>query len=285
MPLLSLLKRRAPDVADTSPMAMADLQARARARRRLIGAAVLLVVGIVSFPLLFETQPRPVPVNTPMVIPPRDGAPPLPPPGKGPERSSSGTVVLAPAGPTPAASAAPAPAPAPATGASGAAPALMAPAASAPRLDAPVTAPPAKPASAPAAAKAAPKPETKADGKSDGKSEAKPEPKAEPKAAAKAEPKPEPKAEPKAAAKAEPKVDAKATRFVVQVGAYADDGAVRDVRQRVERLGLKTFTQDVETPNGKRVRVRIGPFDSAADAQKALDRLKAGGLPGAVLTL
>jgi DedD protein len=265
MPLLSLLKRRAPDVADTSPMAMADLQARARARRRLIGAAVLLVVGIVSFPLLFETQPRPVPVNTPMVIPPRDGAPPLPPPGKGPERSSSGTVVLAPAGPTPAASAAPAAA----TGASGAAPAVVSPAASAARLDAPVTAPPPKPASAPAAAKAAPKPETKADTKAD----------------TKAEPKPEPKAEPKAAAKAEPKVDAKAARFVVQVGAYADDGAVRDVRQRVERLGLKTFTQDVETPNGKRVRVRIGPFDSAADAQKTLDRLKAGGLPGAVLTL
>ena len=56
--------------------------ARSRARRRLIGAAVLLGVGVIGFPLLFETQPRPIAVDIPIEIPRKEGAPslPLPPP-------------------------------------------------------------------------------------------------------------------------------------------------------------------------------------------------------------
>ena len=75
MGLLSFLKRQsdAPAEAVAPPDAVAV--ARTRARRRLIGATVLLVVGIVGFPLLFETQPRPVPVNIPIEIPRKDGAP------------------------------------------------------------------------------------------------------------------------------------------------------------------------------------------------------------------
>jgi DedD protein len=41
----------------------------------------------------------------------------------------------------------------------------------------------------------------------------------------------------------------------------------------------------VETPQGKRIRVRVGPFESQDDAAKVLARLKAAKLPGAVLTL
>ena len=48
--------------------------ARSRARRRLIGAAVLLGVGVIGFPLLFETQPRPIPVDIPIEIPRKEGA-------------------------------------------------------------------------------------------------------------------------------------------------------------------------------------------------------------------
>lgn len=46
---------------------------RQRARHRLIGAAVLVGIGIVAFPLVFETQPRPVPMDLPIVIPSQDG--------------------------------------------------------------------------------------------------------------------------------------------------------------------------------------------------------------------
>jgi DedD protein len=72
---------------------------------------------------------------------------------------------------------------------------------------------------------------------------------------------------------------------VVQVGAFADDGAVRQTRQKVEKLGLKTYTQEVNTDAGKRVRVRVGPFATRDEAAQVLGKLKGAGLPGAVLTL
>lgn len=326
MPLPPFFKHREPDVADTSPMDVADVQARTRARRRLIGAAVLLLVGVVSFPLLFESQPRPVAVDTPMVIPSRDGAAPLAAPGKGPgDRSASGAVVMAPpaasasvgeatatgtsgsAGPAgPVTATAPVAAPpgtAPAVGGAVAAAAPTAVAAgtltpAAPVAAAPVPVAPAKPASAapPSAPKAEPKPEAKAlpapAPKPEPKTTPAPAPKAEPKPDAKAvpatksEPPPAPKPPPKPEAKPEIKPEAKsATRVVIQIGAYAEESTVKDVRQRAEKLGFKTFTQEVQTPNGRRIRVRIGPFDNPADAQKALERLKGAKLPGAVLTL
>jgi DedD protein len=50
---------------------------RRRARHRLMGAVVLVLVAVVGFPLLFDTQPRPVAVDTPIVIPDRQSTPPL----------------------------------------------------------------------------------------------------------------------------------------------------------------------------------------------------------------
>jgi DedD protein len=52
-------------------------QLRQKARHRLIGAAVLVGLGVVAFPLVFETQPRPVPMDLPIVIPAKDKAPAL----------------------------------------------------------------------------------------------------------------------------------------------------------------------------------------------------------------
>ena len=42
---------------------------RRRARHRLMGAVVLVLLAVVGFPLLFDTQPRPVAVDTPILIP------------------------------------------------------------------------------------------------------------------------------------------------------------------------------------------------------------------------
>ena len=96
----------------------------------------------------------------------------------------------------------------------------------------------------------------------------------------------EAKAPAKAAEAEKPTLPAEgAGRFVVQVGAFADTAAVAETRRKIEALGLKTYTQSVETPAGKRVRVRIGPFKDRAEAEKAAAKLKTGGLPGAVLTL
>ena len=50
---------------------------RQRARHRVIGASVLVVAAVIGFPMLFDSEPRPVDVNVPIAIPDRDNAPPL----------------------------------------------------------------------------------------------------------------------------------------------------------------------------------------------------------------
>jgi DedD protein len=74
-------------------------------------------------------------------------------------------------------------------------------------------------------------------------------------------------------------------RFVVQVGAFLEDAKVRETRAKVEKLGMKTYTQPVDTPTGKRIRVRVGPVATKAEADKLAARLKADGLAAVVLTL
>jgi DedD protein len=74
-------------------------------------------------------------------------------------------------------------------------------------------------------------------------------------------------------------------RFVVQVGAYSEANSARDMRQRIDKLGLKSFTQEIEVDGVKRIRVRVGPFAAREDAEKAAGTLKAAGLPAAVFTL
>jgi DedD protein len=75
------------------------------------------------------------------------------------------------------------------------------------------------------------------------------------------------------------------SRLVVQVGAFADAAKAREVRARLEKAGLKTYTQVVETKEGARTRVRVGPFVSRADAEKAAGKIRALELPTAILTL
>jgi DedD protein len=81
------------------------------------------------------------------------------------------------------------------------------------------------------------------------------------------------------------KSDGASGRFVVQVGAYGEANSARDMRQRVDKLGLKSYTQVVEIDGAKRIRVRVGPFVAREDAEKAAGTLKAAGLPAAVMTL
>ncbi len=241
----------APAIAEPDAVAAA----RTRARRRLIAASVLLGIGVIGFPLLFETQPRPIPVDIPIEIPRKDGAPALVLPAA-PALSAASAVVLDET-PAPSATATPdrpAPAAAPAEIVERAADQgreLVAPAA-------PVAVLAAKPlpvASKPAASKPDPaKPTddgTRARALLDGDAAA----------------------------------SAPAARLVVQVGAYADPTKLSDARQKLEKLGLKTYTQVVEVDGAKRTRVRVGPFASRADADKAAARIKAAGLPVAVLTL
>ncbi len=235
--------------------------ARTRARRRLIGAAVLVGVGIIGFPLLFETQPRPIAVDIPIEIPARDKVPPL----KLPPAKSAATAAPRAAGPVVAEPVAepPAEAVAPAAQAQPPAPPAL-PALQAPRAERLASAPAAAPASAARAATDV----------SDGKADAQ-------RAQALLDGKAVAVVTPPGAAASEPKT----ARFVVQAGAYTDAATLREARQKVEKLGLKTYTQVVETESGARTRVRVGPFDSREEAEKAASRIKGSGLAANILSL
>ena len=261
--------------------------ARSRARRRLIGAAVLLGVGVIGFPLLFETQPRPIPVDIPIEIPRKEGAPSLPLP---PPRTASAAPAVARVSSGVATSESTRPAP------DNAAP-IAAPRTEAPTARSEPAAPP-KPAVPP---KAETKSETKPETKSESKAEPKPEAKAEAKPDTRSDdgtrarsllegqsatPTPATANKPATVATAEStKPDAGVGRFVVQVGAYGEASSARDMRQRVDKLGLKSYSQVTEVDGAKRIRVRVGPFGTREDAEKAAGTLKAAGLPAAILTL
>lgn len=251
MALLSIFKRK--DTTEPRQGEPVDvMQARARSRRRLIGAAVLLAIGVIAFPLLFETQPRPIPVDIPIEIPRKEGQPTLAAPPKTPQVSSG--QVIEPAAPAPT----------------------------------PESSPPPEPKIEPKAeAKPEPRPMAKPAAKPETKLPPQPEPKPAPPAARETKPaaaeKPAAAAAPAPAAAA--KSEAASARFVVQVGAFADATAARDVRLRIEKLGLKTYTQIVQTEQGRRTRVRLGPFATHDEASRTLSRLKSAGLSGAVITL
>jgi len=111
MALFKLRKKKVDEpVAASSPAESVEVMRR-RARHRLIGAVVLVLTGVIGFPLLFDTQPRPVAVDIPIEIPDRNKVKPLPAPPQ-----AAGKVVQAPA-PAPAApmitESRPEPAPAP----------------------------------------------------------------------------------------------------------------------------------------------------------------------------
>jgi DedD protein len=76
-----------------------------------------------------------------------------------------------------------------------------------------------------------------------------------------------------------------AGRFVVQVGAYSDANKLRDARVKVEKLGLKTYTQVVESDAGKRTRVRVGPYATREEAEAVATKVKRNGLPANILAL
>lgn len=273
---------------------------RRRARHRLIGAVVLVLAAVIGFPLVFDTQPRPVAVNAPIIIPDRNEAAPLAPPAA----ASRGEVVtgasldsreqVVPAGEVPATKpveqAPEKPAAKPAEKAADTA-----------RPSAPVTTPTATDDAAAARAerdaaqaREAEQARKEREAKAAEQAKARAERDAEQAARKKAEDAARAKAllegrnPDKAAAKAAQQAHTAAAgggRFVVQIGAYAESSGVSTARQKAQGAGVSTFTQDVNTKAGKRTRVRAGPFASREAAEQAAAKLKRAGLGASVIPL
>ena len=215
----------------------------------------MVLVGVLGFPLLFDTQPRPIAVDIPIEIPSRNAAPAVSKPtAMAGSNSSTGTSVSA-----------------------------------ADSLGAREEVVDARPAAA--ATKPAPAEPAAAQGKAAASDVARARPEPENKTtkpeAVPATPADKPDSQP--VAKTDDKADAKPAagneRIVVQVGAFAEVERAREARLKLERAGLKTYTHVAETKEGQRTRVRVGPFATRVEADKAADKIKGLDLPAAILTL
>ncbi len=183
---------------------------RRRAKNRLIGAVILVLVGVIGFPLLVDKEPRPVAVDLPITIPSRDQLAPLALP-------SSGAASQA---------------------AQGA---------------------PERAADAPAAASAAP--------------------------VARSAPTESAQKDVSAADAQGGSASAAQDRYVVQVGSFSDANRAKVARGKLERAGLRHYTQVIDTKEGKRIRVRAGPFDSKAEADRAAAKIRKLDMSADVLSL
>lgn len=209
---------------------------RRRARYRLAGAALLVLAGVIGFPLVFDNQPRPIAVDIPIDIPDKAQVKPLP------VASAPVEVAQAPAVEAPALVASVAP-----------------PAIAVPEPKEEVIIPASKPHPEPKPTP--PKPEGNADSKGNARS-----------------------AE-VGTDKAADKVGDKAGRFIVQFGAYTDSARAHEARVKVEKAGMKTYAQVIDSPEGKKFRVRVGPFQQRSDAERAVEKIKKLNLPATVLEL
>jgi len=70
----------------------------------------------------------------------------------------------------------------------------------------------------------------------------------------------------------------------VQIAALSSPEKVQELVERLSGSGVKSYTEKVETPQGTRTRVRLGPYASRDEAQKALERVKGLGLDGSLVT-
>lgn len=223
-----------------------QLQLKKRARRRLVGAVFFVSLVALVLPMLMDHDPRPPVQDVEIRIPGQDDKPFAPAMVAVPVESPPEKPVLANEAPA-----------APAARVVEASP-LPAPAVAQPA--------PAKPADKPVA-KAPEKPVV----------EKKPE---APTAAANDEAR-------RAAAilagqSPAPAPAAAGAPHLILIGAFANQANVDNLRKKLGEQGIKTFTEPLDSPQGKKIRVRAGPFPSRDAAEKALEKMKRIGVSGVI---
>lgn len=221
-----------------------QLELKKRARRRLVGAAALALLAAVILPMVMDREPRQPAQDVQIAIPSRE------------DQGLAARVLTG----KPAATPLP--------------PAALAKPEAKPEEDA-------KPgesriAESKTAVKPAPAPEPKAEEKPPVKPADKPAAKPVDKAA------PDKAEEARALAALAGAAPAADESWVVQLGAYQEEGRVKLLLSKIKQLGLPVFTEDVDTPQGARTRVRAGPFKTREAADKARERIGKIGVDGPV---
>jgi DedD protein len=72
--------------------------------------------------------------------------------------------------------------------------------------------------------------------------------------------------------------------FLVLIGAFANEANVKTLKAKLGEEGIKTFSEQLDTPQGKKTRLRAGPFpnrEAAVKAQKKMQRIGVSGVVAA----
>ncbi len=236
-----------------------QLQLKKRARRRLVGAIAFAGFAAVVLPMIMEQEPKQVSQEVEIRIPGQDEKPFAPKFGA-------------------------------------ASPAAKAPAATAPAEVKGVEPPKASVAAAVPSPKTA---DVKVLEKTTEKSAEKPAEKAPEKSAVKPAEKPAAKQVEKPAEKPvakpgdneaqraaailsgkQPDVAAGGGQHVILIGAFANQANIKNLQGKLSELGIKSYTETLDSPQGKKTRVRAGPFPSREAGERALEKMKRIGISG-----
>lgn len=71
-------------------------------------------------------------------------------------------------------------------------------------------------------------------------------------------------------------------QHVILIGAFANPENVKQLQGKIGGLGVSTYTEMLNSPDGAKTRVRAGPFPTREAADKALEKLKRSGINGVV---
>lgn len=232
----------------TNQVSEQEIQFRKRARRRLVGAVALVLLMVTVLPMVLDDResksPRP---DIAISIPSQDGG-----------DFTSRIVPVAPVAPTPKAL----PVTPPATNVQPLAPPIEQPK--------PVAEPVKKPeATSPAAASKPQQPASKPA-----------EPPVKPEAPA-ATTKPAPV---KAPADTTTKPAASKGSLSVQIGVFTEGPQLQQLESKLAAKGFHPSHEKIDTPKGVKVRLRLGPYATRADAELALGKLKSADVAGMIVT-
>lgn len=68
------------------------------------------------------------------------------------------------------------------------------------------------------------------------------------------------------------------SRYLLQAAALSSETAARELLDRIIAAGMKPYVEKVDTKDGARFRVRVGPYTNRDEAEQARSRLRALGV-------
>ena len=63
--------------------------------------------------------------------------------------------------------------------------------------------------------------------------------------------------------------------YFINVGLFAKEANARKAQAALQKAGLSPSTQEIGTGQGKRTRLRAGPFDTRTEAEAAAEKIRA----------